>query len=140
MKFSESELEDWIQVSVENDRDLRLFADLPYAFEHAAGGRSGGESALRGELIDDSIGERIGKRQTKLENVRAGFFEREPKIDRAVKTGIARANVGDKPFALLGAELGKALVDLVGHLRSKRSTPKVFGASCSNVQRPTLND
>ena len=133
MKFSEAKLEDWIQVSVENDRDLRLFADLAHAFEHATSSRSGGESTLRSQLIDDPISERIGKRQAELENVGAGFFERERKIDRAVKTRIARANVGNKPFALLGAELGKAIVDLVGHLRSKRSTPKVFGASCSNV-------
>src|ERR1700730_19408262 len=120
MKFSESELEDRIQVSVENDGDIRLFADLPHAFEHAAGGRSGLERALRSQLIDDSISERIGKRQTKLENVRACFFEREREIDRLFQIWIARADVRNKTFALLGAEPGKAIVDLVGHLRSKR--------------------
>src|ERR1700682_5188460 len=122
MKFSESKLKYWIQVSVENDRDLRLLANLPYAFEHAAARRSGGESALRGELIDDSISERIGERQTKLENIRAGFFEREGKIDCPVETRIARADVGNETFALFAAQPGKAIVDLVGHLRSKRST------------------
>ena len=117
METFESELEDRIQVSVEDDRDLGARPDLADAIEHAGNGGARFQGTLRGELIDEAVGERIGKRDAELEDVGAGFFEGESEIDGAREIGIAGADVGDECFLVPGTEGGETLVDSILHSR-----------------------
>ena len=80
MKFVGAELKDRIEIAVENDWNLRLAADLADAIENAAHSRAGGERALRCQLIYNSVGKGIGERQTKLQQIGPGFFERQPQL------------------------------------------------------------
>ena len=64
MEFIEPELKDWIQIRIENDGNLRIAPNLADTFEDTAHGRARGKGALRRELIDNSVGQRIGKRNT----------------------------------------------------------------------------
>jgi len=80
MKFVGAKLKNRIEITVENDWNLRLAADLADAIENAAHSRAGGKRALRRQLIHNPVGERIGKRQSKLEQIGAGFFKRQPQL------------------------------------------------------------
>src|SRR4051812_43784390 len=82
VKLFESKLKDWIQIRVENDRNLRLFANLPDTIKNALDGRPGFECPLCGELIHQAVGQWIGERNAELKNVHAGFFQGESEIDR----------------------------------------------------------
>ena len=115
MKLVSAELKDRIEITVEHDRDLRFLSDLANAIEHAANCRAGGERALGCKLVYDSIRERIGKGQTKLEQIGSGFFQRKGKIDGALQVWIAGANVGNETLALFRAEPRKTVVDPVVH-------------------------
>ena len=94
---------------------MRFLSDLAHAIEYAVDRCARGECPLRGQLIDNSIRERIGERESKLDQVRAGFFESKDKIDSPLQVWIAGANVGDEALALFGAQLPEAIVDSVFH-------------------------
>src|SRR4051794_3330295 len=69
MKSLESELEDWVQVSVENNRHLGLSANLSNAIQKPRDRCTGLKRALGGELIDQSVSQRIQERHAELEKV-----------------------------------------------------------------------
>src|SRR5256885_7454986 len=115
MKFLRVELEDRIEITVENDWDLGLASDLADAIEDATHSGAGGKSALRRQLIHNSIGERIRKRQSELEHIGAGFFQRHRKFGGALQSRITRANVGNEALALFLAQAREAIVDPVVH-------------------------
>ena len=115
MKLLDAELEDRIEVTVEDDWNLRALANFSDAIEDTTHGRACGQCALRGQLINDSVRKRIGKRHAKLKDVRTCFFQCQRKIDSLGQTRIARANIGDKSFVLLRAEAVEAHVDPVVH-------------------------
>ena len=81
MERLESKLENRVQVSVEDNWDLRAPADLADAIEDAGDRRAGFERALGGELIDQAICQGIGKRNAELNDVDASFFESEREVD-----------------------------------------------------------
>ena len=103
MKFLGAELEDRVEITVENDWNLRPAADLADEIENAAHSRASRKRTLRGQLIHNPVGERIRKWQAKLEKVGPRFFERQTQLDCLFEARIAGANVGNKPFALLRA-------------------------------------
>ena len=72
MKLIRAELKDRIEITVKHDWDLRFLSDLAHAIEYAVDRCARGECPLRGQLIDNSIRERIGERESKLDQVRAG--------------------------------------------------------------------
>src|SRR5256885_3775319 len=115
MKLVSAELKDRVQIAVKHDRDLRFLSDLANTIEHAANCCARGERALGRKLVYDSIRERVGERQSKLEQIGSGFFQRKGKIDRALQVWIAGANVGNETLALFRAEPRKTLVDPVVH-------------------------
>src|SRR5947207_16013761 len=96
MEPIESELKDRVQIGVEDDRHLRATTDLANAIENAIDSRAGFERALGRELVHKTIRERIGERDTELENVDAGVFQCERKLNRSRQIGIAGADVGDE--------------------------------------------
>jgi len=61
-----------------------LTSNLANAIENAANCSAGRECTLRRELIHNSISKRIGKGQTKLKQISAGFFQCKYKIDSAL--------------------------------------------------------
>jgi len=137
MKTFESELEDRIQVGVEDDRDLGARPDLADAIEDARNSGARFQGALGRQLIDEAVGERIGKWNSELEDVGAGFFQRESEIDGTGEIGIAGADVDDECFLISGSERFETLIDSIlngSGLPSDR--PR---AETSNVQRPTSN-
>ena len=73
---------DEVEVGVEDDGDLRLGAHGLENFEDARRGRAGLERALGGELVDDAVGEGIGKGDAELDDVGPGAFERPDQIGR----------------------------------------------------------
>ena len=117
MKTLEPELENGVQVGVEDDRDLGARPDLADTIEHAGDSGARFQGALRSQLIDEAVGERIGKRDAELENVGAGFFQRQREIDGARKIGVAGADIGDEGFLIPGPEGDETLVDSVWHSR-----------------------
>src|SRR6476646_7190987 len=68
MELFEAELEYRVQVSVENNRNLRALANLSDAFENAGDRRPGFESALGSELVHKAVGQRIRKGNAQLED------------------------------------------------------------------------
>src|SRR5882762_10287869 len=115
MKFVGAELENRIEITVENNWDLRFAPNFANTIEHAADCRARGQRALRRELIHDSIRQRIGEWQPELEHIGAGFFQGECKIDSAFQIRIARADVGNETLALFLAEAREAIVDPIVH-------------------------
>src|SRR2546421_10693934 len=96
MKFIGAELENRIQVTVENNWNLRFATNLADTIENAANGRSGRESALRCKLIYNSVSQRIGEGQTELKQIGARLFERQSQLGRLFQIRIAGANIRDK--------------------------------------------
>src|SRR3954451_22790090 len=71
MKSLKSELEDWVQVSIENNRDLRLQGNLADAIETPRNRGTGLKRAVGGELIDQPVSQRIRERHPEFEKVDA---------------------------------------------------------------------
>jgi hypothetical protein len=117
MELFEAELKNRIQVGVEHDRNLRASANLPNAIEHACHRGAGLERALRRELINETVRERIGKRKTKLDNIGPDFLEGEREIYGPGQIGIAGADVGDERRFIPLPKGGETLVDSVWHSR-----------------------
>src|SRR5256885_11600891 len=122
MESIESELKDRVQISVEDDRHLRATTDLPNAIENAANRGAAFERALGRELVHQTIRERIGEWDTELENVDAGVFQCERKLNRSRQIGIARADEGDERLFVLLPERNKTLVDSIWHRRCTLSS------------------
>ena len=113
MKFLASKLENRIQITVKHDRDLRSGPDLANAIEYATERCAGGQRALVGELIDDSVSQRIRKRQPELDQISARSLQCERDLDSSAQIRIAGANVRNESLAILGMEPGEAIVDAV---------------------------
>src|SRR5882672_848030 len=115
MKFVGAKLKNRIEIAVENDWNLRVPANLANAIENASHGRAGGKRALRRQLIHNSVGKRIGKRQSKFEQIGASFFQSKPKINSALQSRIPCADVGDEALAFFLPQTRETVVDPVVH-------------------------
>ena len=91
------------------------FAELADQLQHAVGGHAGLERALRRHLVDDAIGQRIGKRQPEFDDVRAESGEGFHDLERFVEIRITGGDVGDEGFLVAGAELLESGGEAVGH-------------------------
>ena len=87
METLESELKDWVQVSVKNDRNLGLSANFADAIKNTGNGGARLQGPLRGQLVDQAIGEWIGEGDAELDNVGACLFQRESEIDGGRQRG-----------------------------------------------------
>ena len=85
------------------------------------------QRALGGKLIHNSVGQRIGERQSKLNQIRTCVFERTNKINRFLEIRIARANVWNETLALFERSRAKQL--------SIRFFTRLEVCPGSNVQR-----
>ena len=94
---------DRVHVSVEYDGNLALAADGAHAFEDALERRAAGECACAGELVHDSIGERIAERDSDFHDVHSRAIEGGDEFARGGEIRIARAQVRDESRAALCA-------------------------------------
>src|SRR5947207_14304108 len=100
MKFINAESENRIQIRVEHNRDLGGRRNLEHTIEHAARSCPGLQRALRRQLVDNAICQRIRKWQAELEQIRAVFLQRQSDLNVPCKQWIVRANAGHEggPF------------------------------------------
>src|SRR5207249_11611769 len=96
MKFINAESENRIQIRVEHNRDLGGTPNLGHTIEHAARSCPGLQRALRRQLVDNAICQRIRKWQAELEQIRAVSLQRQCDLNGPGKIWIARANVGNR--------------------------------------------
>jgi hypothetical protein len=90
---------------------------LANAIEDAGNRRPGFQRALGGELIDETVRERVGERNAEFENVDTGILQCEREIDRARQIGIARTDIRDECFFVLLPKGCETLVDSIWHRR-----------------------
>ena len=69
-----------------------------HGFQNFRRGGAGFQSALGGELVDQSVGERIAERHAEFEHVHADFVEGQRQLARGVQVRIARADIDDEAF------------------------------------------
>ena len=65
-----------VVVNIEHNRNLRLATNFSHRLQHPRRRRPRFQTALGGQLIDNSIGQRIAERNTDFEHINAEFVER----------------------------------------------------------------
>lgn len=75
---------------------------------------AGCERTLAAELVDDAVGEGIGKRDTQFDDICARLNEGGDKACGGGKIGISGDEVSDEGFALLFFEAGKEVINPLG--------------------------
>jgi len=92
-----------VEINVEDNRDLRLFADGGDGFQHLGRRGAGFQTALRGELIHQTRRKRIAERHAEFQNIHASFVESQSQFARGIQIRVARADIHNKtlfPFTL----------------------------------------
>lgn len=97
-----------VEVDVEDDGDLGVATDFGDGLEDPGGGGAGGEAALGGELVDNTVGEGIAEGDPEFEDIDAGAIEFEGELAGGFEVGITGADVDDESLAMLGAEMCEA--------------------------------
>ena len=95
-------------------------AQRAHQFEHAGAGHARSERALGGELVGQSIGERVRKRHTQFKKIDSVCEDGAAGGERGVEIRIAGAKVGDERCAILGAGAEKGLGNAV-HTKGRKS-------------------
>ena len=108
-----------VHVSIEHDGYLRPAPNRAHAIEHALRRRARFERTLGGELVYDPVRERIGKRDTELEDVHPGLFERKGERLSRGEARIAGRDVGDERLPAAFPQPRKCFVDPI-HARCFR--------------------
>src|SRR3954463_4801682 len=115
VKLLPTKLKDWVHVGVENNRNLRGFPNFAHAIQDFLNGCAAGQCALRGQLVHNSIGQRIGKRQSKFEDIGSRPREGETQ-SRGLREGrISRTYVRNKTFAFFATESLETFIDPISH-------------------------
>lgn len=107
--------ENGVQIGEQHDGSLMRFAKAADQLNGVGGGHTGLERALGSHLVDDAIGERIGKRQAEFDDIGPGICQGFDDFQRGFKIRITRGDVGDEGFLVGFTELGEGGVDAVGH-------------------------
>src|SRR5258708_10476235 len=132
-KFFEAHLKDGIVVAEKEQRHFRRLPNATNEIEHSGERRTGFEGAFRGALNGRAIGERIAEGYAKLDDVRAGFGEREDKLPRGIQGRIARGDIRDDAEFAGGTELGETFGNTgrvggsSGHIKCDREAVNVCG-------------
>ena len=111
---------DRVQVGVEDDGHLGGAADFAHAIEHAMHRRASRQGAGSGELIDHAIGEGIGKRHAKFQDVHASRFKRDGQFAGRREVRVSGGNVGDEGAVPDSTQGGELFVDSIRHFRGAR--------------------
>ena len=117
METLKTELENRVHVGIKDDRHLRTGADLANAIEHSRNGDAGFQGTLSGELIDQAVGQRVGKWDSQFDDICAGLFESQSEVNRSRKIRIAGADVSDECFFVASPQSRETLVDSIWHSR-----------------------
>ena len=104
---------DEVKVNVEHNRNLRLLADGRDGFQHLGRRGAGFETALRGELVHQTVGKRIAERHAQFQNIHAGFVKSQSQFARGIQIRIARADIHNKTFFTLAFEPGKTFLNAI---------------------------
>ena len=107
--------ENRVVVGKENERDVAFFVPEPFdEFQDSGQGGAGFEGALATKLVDDAVGQGIGKGNAEFDQVGASFCQGGDQSGGRLEVGIAGHKIGDEGFSLLFFEAGKEFVDPVG--------------------------
>src|SRR5262249_49108211 len=85
-------------INVQDNWDLRIFPDVRDGREHLGRSGAGFQSTLRGQLIDQTVRERITKRNAQLENVHAHAIKFQSQFVGNLQVRVAGADVHNKTF------------------------------------------
>ena len=105
--------EDKIIIGVENDGDLAERADSTDQIKHTLTVTAAFECSLRGQLISEPIGKRIGKGHAELKDIDARLDDGAASFHRAVEIGIARTEVADEGGTVFFPGTGKGFFDSI---------------------------
>jgi len=115
LKLGHSMTQDGIEVGVENNRDLRAPANFADASQHTVHRRAALKRALRRQLIDNAIRQRIGKWNAQLQQVGSRFLQDKRDFNGPGKIWITRANVWNEGGTIFVAALSKKTFDSFRH-------------------------
>ena len=105
--------EEQVIITIEHDGLIGPGASGADDVQQAVVSHAGFERALRGQLIRQTVGERIGEGDTDFEDVGAVLGEGEQDLFRRGGVGIARADVTDEGRTAFGFAAGKGLSDSI---------------------------
>jgi len=106
--------ENRVVVGEENERDVAFLVAQPFdEFQYAGQGGARFEGSLATELVDNAVGQRIGKGNAEFDQVGTSFCQGGDQSGGGVEVGIAGYEIGDEGFSLLFFEAGKEFVDPV---------------------------
>ena len=84
---------------------MRVLADVLDGRQKFRRSRAAFQTALGGELIHQTVGERIAEGHAEFQDVHARPVEREREVMRGLQMRIARADVSDEAFFAGGFQL-----------------------------------
>jgi len=114
-KLFTTESENRVVVGEKDEGDVALlFPQLGDELKNAGKSGAGLEGTLAPELVDDAVGQGIGKGNAQLDQIGTRLGEGGDEACGGGEIGISRDEIGDEGFALLFFETGKKVVDSVG--------------------------
>ena len=105
-----------VEINVEHDRHLGFATDGGDGRQNFRRSGAGFEPALGGELVHETIGERIAEGHAEFQNIHARLVKREGEPARGFEVGVTRANVNNQPFLIGFFQRGKPFRDAI-HVR-----------------------
>jgi len=102
-------LEDGIVVAEKDERDLRGLANAANEIKDADKRGAGFERALGSSLDRRAIGKRVAEWNAELDDVGAGFRERQNKVQRGFECRVTGRDVRDNAKFARGAQFGEAI-------------------------------
>ena len=91
-----SVMRDRVEIAEENQRNLRLFANIGDHRENSRERAAAGQPACGGALIGGTVGHRIGKGHTQFDQIGAARFQFQNQTPRDIEVGIAGDDVGNE--------------------------------------------
>ena len=114
-KLFPAEGEDRVVVGEEDEwHGALFFSQLGDESQNSWESGAGFEGALASELVDDAIGQGIGERDAKFDDVGSCLDQGRNELCGGGEIGITGYEIGDESFPLLLFEAGKEVVDPVG--------------------------
>ena len=110
----QADLVNEVEINVEDNRDLRVAGGSAATVARTLGGVVAGfETALRGELVHQAVGQRIAERHAQFQHVHARLVEGQREPARGVQIRIARADIDDETLFALALEPRKTFHDAI---------------------------
>ena len=112
-EFLHADAVDEVEINVENDRNLRLLADGGNGFQKLRRRGAGFQTALRGKLVHQTVGQRVAERHAEFQNVHARLVEGQSQFARGGQIRVARADIDDEAFFAVAFQRGELFNDAV---------------------------